>query len=92
MDFHLGLAGLKLNKAVTASRDLLIHAVISAPLLRLAANHRPANAPPKWAICPPALLEVMNNRSVTITINARYFRRTVPKGKDVSGSQVPDRR
>ena len=63
------------------SKNLLIHEAISVPLLRLAANHSPANAPPKWAICPPALLEVMNNKSIPTTINARYFKRIVPKRK-----------
>ena len=60
------------------SRHLFIHEVRSLPLLRLAANHTPASAPPKCAMCPPALLEVMNSKSVPITMSARYFSRMVP--------------
>ena len=73
---HLGgaLAGLwfaaSLNRAAMASSALLTHEVMSFPLFRLAANQSPASAPPRWAMCPPALLDVMNKgKDITSWVN-----------------------
>ena len=69
------------NRDTNPSKIRLIHEVKSTPLLRLAANQSPASAPPKWAICPPALLEVIDNTSIPITTNARYLSRIAPNRK-----------